>query len=71
MEQTLFYIKRHDWLEVREGDNKTADLIGSRLSGFEVPGPINSRGNGLFLQFHSDNYYSFSGYRILVDIGKL
>ena len=60
-----------DWLEIRDGDNENADLIGSRLSGYEVPSPIVSSGNGLFLQFHSDNYYSFSGYRILVDIGKL
>ena len=65
------YIKRNDWLEVRDGDNQTADLIGSRLSGYEVPSPIVSRGNVLFLQFHSDSYSSDSGYRIFVDIGKL
>ena len=66
----MFIWKRDDWLDVRDGDNENADLIG-RLSGREVPSPIISRGNGLFLRFYSNSFYSYSGYRILVDVGKI
>ena len=63
-------IHRYDWLEVRDGDNDRAPLIGSRICGTIAPNDIISSGNTLFLRFHSDNSVRRVGYRIKADIGK-
>ena len=63
-------INRYDWLEVRDGDNDRAPLIGSKICGTVAPNDIISSGNTLFLRFHSDNSVRRTGYRVRADIGK-
>ena len=62
---------RWDWLEVRDGGNENAPLIGSRLCGSSLPGVITSTGNELFVRFHSDGSVVSTGYRIRVDLGRI
>ena len=54
----LFQIERHDscaydYLEVRNGDSESADLIG-RYCGYDLPNNIKSSGNTLWIKFVSD-----------------
>ena len=56
-------------MEVRDGADGNAPLIGNRLSGSTVPSPILSSGNALYLKFHSDRMGFRSGYRILITTG--
>ena len=59
------------WIEVHDGGDENAPLIGNRLygNGDELPNLI-STGNELFLRFHSDSDTNKTGYRILADLGK-
>ena len=61
----------YDSLEVRDGDNASANLIGSKLCGSTVPATIVSTGNALFVRFKSDHSVVGKGYKIKVTAGKL
>ena len=61
----------YDWLEVRDGDNSSANLIGSKMCGSTVPTTIVSTGNALFVRFKSDYSVVKKGYKIKVTAGKL
>ena len=60
----------YDWLEVRDGDDASANLTGSRLCGEQIPGSILSSGNSLYIEFNSDEYATESGFKVKVYIGK-
>ena len=63
----------YDWVEVRDGDNPRANLLGSKLCGSQRPGPINSTGKALYLSFHTDNTVVKNGFEIqaaAIDFGK-
>ena len=62
---------RYDWLEVRDGDNEKAPLIGSRMCGTSSSNEMISSGNQLFIKFHSDYSVTRTGYRIRVDLGNI
>ncbi|KAK6644342.1 hypothetical protein RUM43_000609 [Polyplax serrata] len=52
-----------DFVEVRDGADVTAPLIG-RYCGFVTPPVIESEGNVLFVRFYTDNTIEASGFRI-------
>ena len=54
----------HDWLEIHDGGDDLAPLIGERLCGDVLPDPIISSGNELFLKFHSDGTKEKIGFKI-------
>ena len=62
---------RWDYIEVRDGDNESAPLIGNRLSGNTLPSTIVSSGNVLYIKFHSDAGTNRKGYRIKTALGKI
>ena len=62
---------RYDWLEVRDGDNEKAPLIGSRMCGTSSSDETISSGNQLFIKFHSDYSVTRTGYRIRADLGNI
>ena len=57
----------YDWLEVRDGRTSGSPLIGSKLCGNELPKRITSKGNYLFVRFHSDGSTTKAGFRIQMD----
>ena len=57
----------YDWLEIRDGDNANASLIGPKLCGNQRPGQIISNGNALYIFFHADHKGAGSGFKIRVD----
>ncbi|XP_039599900.1 inactive serine protease PAMR1 [Polypterus senegalus] len=57
------YSCRYDYVEVRDGDNVDAQVIG-RFCGNERPPPIRSTGNSLHVLFVSDGYKSFDGFHL-------
>ena len=59
-----------DWLEVRDGDSDTSNLIEPRLCGNKKPEPMMSTTNSLTILFHSDLGIKLSGFMIQVDIGE-
>ena len=60
----------YDWLEVRDGDTDSANVIGSKLCGEDNPEPITSSGNSLHVYFHTDSSVLHTGFKIRVDAGK-
>ena len=60
----------YDYLKVRDGDNINSNLIGSRLCGTTIPGRIESTGNAMMLQFHSDGSVVRPGFKIITSIGN-
>ena len=60
----------YDYLKVRDGDNINSNLIGSRLCGTNIPGRIESTGNAMMLQFHSDGSVVRPGFKIITSIGN-
>ena len=54
-----------DWLEVHDGDSSDSPLIGSKLCGYDIPSPMNSSGDSMTLVFHSDDYSSYRGFKIM------
>ena len=60
----------YDWLEVRDGDTESADLIGSKLCGEQIPEPIISSGNALYVYFRTDGSVVRTGFKFRVDVGK-
>ena len=57
----------YDWLEIRDGDNANASLIGQILCGNQRPGHIISKGSALYIYFHTDDKGVGSGFEIKVD----
>ncbi|XP_051779568.1 inactive serine protease PAMR1 isoform X2 [Erpetoichthys calabaricus] len=57
------YSCRYDYVEVRDGDNVDAQVIG-RFCGNERPPPIRSTGHSLHVLFVSDGYKSFDGFHL-------
>jgi len=63
--------KRYDWMEIHDGPDETAPLIGRRLCGPQKPAPITSTGNTLFVRFDTDFSIVSTGYKIRADLGRL
>ena len=57
-------------MDVRNGPDATSPRIGERRCGSDLPGPIISEGNELYLHFHSDYSVSRSGFEIKVSKSK-
>ena len=60
---------RYDWLEIRDGNSTTSDLLGSKLCGSTTPHAIESTENTLTLVFHTDGANVRSGFMLKVEIG--
>ena len=60
----------YDYLQIRDGDTESANLIGSRLCGDQIPNQIVSSGNTLYMSFHTDRETVRSGFKLRVDVGK-
>lgn len=61
-----FYIESHsscnyDYVEVRDGDNSAAPLLG-KFCGSETPRRISSSGRYMWIKFHSDSSVSYEGF---------
>ncbi|XP_067930809.1 cubilin-like [Watersipora subatra] len=54
---------RNDFLEIRDGNNPNANVI-QRLCGSELPAPINSTSNSLYISFKSDASLAENGFRM-------
>uniref|UniRef100_A0A672G0M0 Si:ch211-102l7.3 n=1 Tax=Salarias fasciatus TaxID=181472 RepID=A0A672G0M0_SALFA len=52
---------RHDYVEVRDGDDSSSPVIG-RFCGDRPPPPIRSSGSVLHILFSSDGYNNFDGF---------
>lgn len=64
-----------DWVEIRDGNDANATLIGQKFCGEKIPVPIVSSGNTLSVYFRTDGSTSFlrgnpSGFKLKVDFGK-
>ena len=58
-----------DWVEIFDGGNVSAALIGERLCGKDHPDQLLSTGNELLVKFHSgDPILGASGYRLIADL---
>ena len=55
-----------DWLEVRDGDDATSNVIGKKLCGSKLPSPIISSGNTMFIHFHTDSSLEYSGFKFRI-----
>ena len=60
----------YDWIEVRDGDTDSANVIGSKLCGADNPEPIVSSGNSLHVFFRTDGSVVRTGFKIRVGAGK-
>ena len=58
-------------MEIHDGPDETAPLIGRRLCGPQKPAPITSTGNMLFVRFDTDFSIVSTGYKIRADLGRL
>ena len=61
---------RYDYLEVRDGESSSSNLIGSRLCGTTIPEAVESSGSSMTLIFHSDSSVERSGFRLIAELGK-
>ena len=59
---------RYDFLEVRDGDSSTSNLIGSKLCGNNIPNPIESSTSSMTLIFHTDGSVVRSGFKIVTEL---
>jgi len=59
---------RYDFLEVRDGDSSTSNLIGSKLCGNTIPNPIESSTSSMTLIFHTDGSVVRSGFKIVTEL---
>ena len=61
----------YDYLAVHDGDSTDSPLIGSKLCGTSPAGTtLQSTGNVMTLDFHSDSSQARSGFKIHADAGK-
>ena len=67
---TIMFSLRCAWFLVRNGNNKEAPAIGSKLCGSTVPQTIVGHGNELFVQFYSDLHPRRKGFQIRLKEGK-
>lgn len=61
---------RYDYIELRDGDNEAADLLGSRLCGNIAPSPIISSGPAIHIKFVSDYANQGAGFSLRYEIYK-
>ena len=54
----------HDWLEIHDGGNKNAPVIGDKLCGNNLTDNIVSTGHKLFVEFQSDDVVTKRGFKI-------
>jgi hypothetical protein len=64
---TLFDLEAHtrcrfDYLELRDGDNSESPLI-NRFCGREIPRPVVSTGNKVWVKFRADSTFTGQGFR--------
>ena len=60
-----------DYLEVRDGNSSSSDLLGSRLCGTSIPEKKVSTGNSVTIAIHTNYYGAYSGFRLKVlEVGK-
>lgn len=64
---TLFDLEAHsrcrfDYLELRDGDNSESPLI-NRFCGREIPRPVISTGNKVWIKFRADSSLTGLGFR--------
>lgn len=64
---TLFDLETHakcrwDYLEIRDGDNSESPLI-NRFCGQQIPRPIISTGNKVWIKFRADSSFTGQGFR--------
>ena len=64
-----FLCLRYDWILVRDGNSKDAQIIGDKLCGINVPQPVIGSGNVLYLEFHSDRTTAEKGFQLEVKEG--
>ena len=57
-------------MEIHDGPDETAPLIGRRLCGPQKPAPITSTGNMLFVRFDTDFSIVSTGYKIRAELGR-
>ena len=60
---------RYDYVEMHEGGDEEAPLIG-RYCGTTLPAEHVSSGNELYVRFKTDHSVSGTGFRIRYDLGK-
>ena len=60
----------YDWLEIYDGNSSSRKLLTNRMCGDQIPAVLISRGNSLFIKFHTDVAGQRSGFRLKVSIGK-
>ena len=63
-------ISSNDWIAIRDGSDPNAAYLHEKLCGSNIPNPIISSSNELFIQFLSDNEVNRIGYHIKVEEGK-
>ena len=73
VESLAFNVERNDnctfdWLEIRDGNDSNADILGSRKCGNNIFDPIVSTGNTIHLHFHTDGLERRSGFQLQVHI---
>ena len=67
--QTLFF--SWDFLEVHDGDNMNAPLVGDTVyCGTEIPSIMESTDHAMFIKFKSDYHMTAKGFQIEVEAGK-
>ena len=59
-----------DWLEIRDGSTSSANPLGSKMCGNQLPATFTSSGNSIWFRFHSDASVIKRGFRFRVTIGK-
>ena len=57
----------YDWLEVRDGDSASSNLIGSRISGSVNSSQKLSTGNSMTIIFDTDHSGPRSGFEVQVE----
>ncbi|XP_068206241.1 LOW QUALITY PROTEIN: cubilin-like, partial [Palaemon carinicauda] len=67
-----FHLERHhacrwDYVEIRDGGSPDSPLI-RRACGLDIPDPVTSSGNQLFVIFHSDYSVSRPGFRAVYQV---
>ena len=60
-----------DYLEVHDGDNMNAPLVGETYyCGTEIPSIMESTGHSMFLKFKTDYHMTAKGFQIEVEAGR-
>ena len=58
-------VKDYDWLIIRDGNSSESKIIGSKLCGNTVPGPIVSTASSAILDFHTDGTITRPGFKMI------